>query len=206
MRYPAPILMKFGRRYHHWPTDQWGRRLLQSTDNPSKTEWDLNRIGPPPECQEMIYRYRQVVSCQYSCFYLCLEEEEEVYCLSQNNITFVTMNDAVHSSLDNYEDTESDMRRWMIPIVGFFALMIFSIISGVLASRGARSFTFLKYLLLFHVLLQLVTNVPSRVSFFNWIHWHHSLLSCLQSWYSQRCTGNGLYNLDWQLCLDSLLQ
>lgn len=62
---------------------------------------------------------------------------------------------------DHYWDVRSDMRRYMIPIVGFLMVSILSIIAGVLATRGTRTFRSLKYLLLFHVLTQMVLQSPS---------------------------------------------
>jgi hypothetical protein len=62
-------------------------------------------------------------------------------------------------SVDHYRDAQSDMRRWMIPIVGFLMLIILSVISGTLASRGTRTFRALKYVLLFHVLTQMLFSV-----------------------------------------------
>lgn len=56
----------------------------------------------------------------------------------------------------DYKDTQADMHRWMIPLVGFLMVLVLSIISGVLATRGTRTFRALKYLLLFHVVIQMV--------------------------------------------------
>jgi len=59
-------------------------------------------------------------------------------------------------SVESYRDSQSDMHRWMIPIVGFLMLLLLSIIAGTLGTRGTRSFRVLKYLLLFHVMIQMV--------------------------------------------------
>lgn len=59
----------------------------------------------------------------------------------------------------DYKDTQADMHRWMIPLVGFLMVLVLSIISGVLATRGTRTFRALKYLLLFHVVIQMLCSV-----------------------------------------------
>ncbi len=65
-------------------------------------------------------------------------------------------------SVESYRDSQSDMHRWMIPIVGFLMLLLLSIIAGTLGTRGTRSFRVLKYLLLFHVMIQMVRHTPNR--------------------------------------------
>jgi heme/copper-type cytochrome/quinol oxidase subunit 4 len=62
-------------------------------------------------------------------------------------------------SIEDYRDSQHDMHRWMIPIVGFIFLLILSVIAGSLATRGTRSFRFLKYILLLHVLIQMLFAV-----------------------------------------------
>jgi hypothetical protein len=58
--------------------------------------------------------------------------------------------------VESYRDAQSDMHRWMIPIVGFLMLLILSVIAGTLATRGTRTFRILKNILLLHVFLQMV--------------------------------------------------
>lgn len=62
-------------------------------------------------------------------------------------------------SVESYRDSQSDMHRWMIPIVGFLMLLLLSIIAGTMGTRGTRSFRLLKYLLLFHVMIQMLFAV-----------------------------------------------
>lgn len=68
------------------------------------------------------------------------------------------MGTVIWHSVEHYRDAQADMRRWMIPIVGFLMILVLSIIIGVLAARGTRTFRTLKYLLLFHVVTQMVRH------------------------------------------------
>jgi len=61
--------------------------------------------------------------------------------------------------VESYRDAQSDMHRWMIPIVGFLMMLILSVIAGTLATRGTRTFRILKHILLLHVFLQMLFAV-----------------------------------------------